>query len=291
MSDTLIDNKSEIDKLLISSWQLRDNKDFKKFFDFISKFNHYSHYNTMLVYIQNPGVTFFGGKSFWKQNFNRTISKDAKPHIILAPKGPVMLVYDIFETEGEQTPKEMLDEGFGGNPFVVIGKINKQTYNFAITEAEKWGIKIFYKPMSYFNAGFVKTLLTGNPEIYLKEKETEEVNFSTLIHELAHIVLGHIGVEQIQSTEKDRSNNIKLRKLTRSAMELEAEAVSYLICKKLELNSSSSEYIAGYITSDQDLVQFDYEAVIKTTDKIENLFVKEFTERKTSYDPWLLFDY
>ena len=289
MTDSSIDNKFEIDKLLKSSWQLRDREDFKKFFDFISKFNHYSHYNTMLVYIQNPEVTFFGGKSFWKQKFNRTISKDAKPHIILAPQGPVMLVYDIFDTIGEQTPKDLLDEGFGGNPFEVEGKIHERTYNYTITEAEKWGIKICYKPMSYFKAGYVITLLTGGPEIYLKENESKEINFSTLIHELAHIFLGHTGIAQIKRTEKEKSNNIKPRKLTRTAQELEAETVSYLICKKLGLNSNSSEYIAGYIQTDEDLIQFDYEAVIKTADKIELLFVKEFTERKPSNDPWLLF--
>ena len=53
----------------------------------------------MLVYIQNDAVTFFGGISFWKKHFNRTIKRDAKPYIILAPNGPVMLVYDVMETE------------------------------------------------------------------------------------------------------------------------------------------------------------------------------------------------
>ena len=93
----LVNDKFTIDELLKRSWQFRNSNEFTKFFDFITRFHHYSRYNTMLVYIQNPAVTFFGGVSFWKKKFNRTIKENAKPHIILAPNGPIMLVYDIFE--------------------------------------------------------------------------------------------------------------------------------------------------------------------------------------------------
>lgn len=62
--------------------------------------------------------------------------------------------------------------------------------------------------------------------------------------------------------------------MARTAEELEAETVSYLICHKLGLITKSAEYIAGYIKSDEDLLLFNYEVVIKTADKIEKLFVK-----------------
>ena len=95
-------DKFAIDDLLRRSWKLRTKKEFTKFFDFIARFHHYSRYNTMLVYIQNEAVTFFGGIWYWKKKFNRTIKENARPYIILAPNGPVMLVYDIFDTEGDR---------------------------------------------------------------------------------------------------------------------------------------------------------------------------------------------
>ncbi len=123
MNDKFVNDKFTIDELIRRSWNLRDKKTFTKFIDFIARFDHYSRFNTMLVYIQNKEVTFFGGTSYWKKNFNRTISKDAKPYIILAPKSPVMLVYDVMETEGVEKPKDFLDNLLGQKLFEVKGHL------------------------------------------------------------------------------------------------------------------------------------------------------------------------
>ena len=273
MSQQLQD-KFTIDELIKRSWHFRSSKEFAKFFDFIARFHHYSRYNSMLVYLQNNAVTFFGGVSYWKKKFGRKIKSDARPYIVLVPNGPVMLVYDIFDTEGKETPEEFLNKGLGSKPFEVFGKIDERVYNLAIDEAIKWGIKISYKPLSYFNAGYITTILRGELEICLKEGMSSEENLADLIHELAHLFLGHTGHKDIFHQEKDKPTKILQRKLSRSAEELEAETISYLICHKLGLESRSAEYIAGYIKSENDLLEFSYEAVIKTADKIEKLFIK-----------------
>jgi len=103
---------------------------------------------------------------------------------------------------------------------------------------------------------------------------SSEENLAVLIHELAHLFLGHTGHREIFHEEKDKSTKILQRKLSRSAQELEAETISYLICHKLGLESRSAEYLAVYIKSDNDILEFSYEAVIKTADKIEKLFIK-----------------
>lgn len=267
-------DKFTIDELLRRSWSFRNTKEFTKFFDFIARFHHYSRYNTMLVYIQNQAVTFFGGVSFWKKKFGRTIKEDARPYIILAPNGPVMLVYDVFETEGKESPEEFLKKGLGSKPFEVKGKIEDKIFERAIEEAKKWGIKISFKPLSYFNAGYVTTIFKGYLEICLKEGMSKEENFAVLIHELSHLFLGHTGHKHLQYQGKEKPTELLQRKLSRTAEELEAETISYLICQKLGLESRSAEYIAGYIKSDKDLIEFSYETVIKTADKIEKLFIK-----------------
>src|SRR4051794_7882086 len=95
--------KFTIDELLHRSWKHKNSESFFKFFDFIASFHHYSRFNTMLIYLQNDAVTFFGGTSFWKKKFNRTIKENARPYVILAPMAPVMMVYDVMETEGIDT--------------------------------------------------------------------------------------------------------------------------------------------------------------------------------------------
>lgn len=166
-------DKFTIHELLRRSWRFRNTKEFTKFFDFFARFHNYSRYNTMLVYIQNQAVTFLGGVSFWKKKFGRTIKEDARPYIILAPNGPVMLVYDVFETEGKESPEEFLEKGLGSKPFEVKGKIEDKIFERAIEETKKWGIKTSFKPLSYFNAGYVTTIFKGYFEILAADKKKD----------------------------------------------------------------------------------------------------------------------
>lgn len=271
-SDHIID-KFTIDELLHRSWKHKDSKEFFKFFNFIASFNHYSRFNTMLVYLQNEAVTFFGGTAFWKKRFNRTIKEDARPYVILAPMAPVMMVYDVMDTEGVDSPQKFLEEGLGRKPIEVIGKIHPAVLEKTMQKAKEYGIKIILKDQSYFKGGHITTIASGKLEIALNSNNSVEERFSVLIHELAHLFLGHTGHKELINSEK----KIKLlqRKLTRTAEELEAETVSFLLCKKLGLETRAAEYIAGYIKNEDDLIKFSYETVIKMADKIEELFLKE----------------
>lgn len=269
----LID-KFTIDELFRRSWSYKNSKQFVKFFDFIAGFQHYSRYNTMLVYLQNEEVTFFGGKSFWQKKFNRTIKENARPYVILAPMSPVMLVYDIFETEGFCSPEEFLKRGLGALPFEVKGQIENKLYSGVEKLVGNYGIKLSYKPLSFFHGGYVTTIFSNKLEIVLKENASNEENIAVMVHELAHLLLGHTGHKEIKNSVTDKRIKITNRKLSRTVEELEAEAVSYLICYKLGLMTRGAEYIAGYIKSPSDLLEFSYEMVIKTADKIESTFIK-----------------
>ncbi len=263
-----------IDDLFRRSQRFRNSGEFIKFYDFIARFNHYSRYNSMLVHLQNPEVTFFGGVSFWRNKFSRTIKKEAKPYIILAPNGPVMLVYDVMDTEGNDSPELFMQKGLGLKPNEVAGKIDSKIYRRAIDEAKNWGIKISLKPLSYFKGGHVTTIHGGSPEICLKEGSSKEEILSVLIHELAHLFLGHTGHKYLFYQGREKPVALLKRHLTNAAEELEAETVSYLICHKLGLKTQSAEYLASYITNDEDVREFCFEITILTADKIEKLFVK-----------------
>ncbi len=268
------DHKVVIENLFERSWHFRNSEEFLKFFKFISGFHHYSRYNALLVYLQNDAVTFFGGISYWKNKFNRTVIQNAKPHLILAPKGPVMLVYDIMDTHGEETPEEFLEKGLGRKPFDVKGLFGKKDFQLVIEKVQDWGIDISFKSLSYFKSGEVIPGWTHNLEIVLKKKASNEINFATLIHELAHLFLGHTGHMYLFKKGTKRQTVLLNRMLSKSASELEAETVSYLVCKRLGLEKSSVEYLAAYIENEEeDLKQFEYELVVKTADKIEKMFL------------------
>ena len=281
MENNNFDNdKLTIDELFKRSRKYQNSSEFFRFFNFIARFNHYSRFNTMLVYLQDESVTFFGGANFWYKKFNRIVKEDARPYVILQPFSPVMLAYDVFQTEGKDSPQEFLEKGLGTKPYDVSGKINPKTFEDAIFTATSLGIKITFKPLSFFNAGYVTTIFKGSLEIALKEGMSYEQNLAVLIHELGHLFLGHTGHLLLRQTTKEgKIKEIKLmqRRMTRTAEELEAETISFLICKKLGLETRAAEYLAGYISSDKDLEQFSHELVIKIADKIEEIFLKKWT--------------
>ena len=43
----------------------------------------------------------------WNEKFKRSLKEDARPMLIIAPKHPVMLVYDLDQTEGKELPEEL----------------------------------------------------------------------------------------------------------------------------------------------------------------------------------------
>lgn len=272
-TESYINDKFTIDELLHRSWKHKDSKEFFKFFDFIAKFHHYSRFNTMLVYLQNPDVTFFGGASYWKKKFNRIIKEDARAYLMLAPMSPVMMAYDVMDTEGKDSPEEFLKNGLGSNPFEVKGKIDPIVLENAIAVAFSYGIKVIAKPLSFFKGGHITTIRSGKLEIVLNESNSAEENLAVLIHELAHLFLGHTGHKQISLNNSDKKVKLLDRTtLSTTGEELEAESVSFLLCKKLGLETRGAEYIAAYIKTKDDLIKFSYETVIKMADKIESKF-------------------
>lgn len=113
-------DKSSIDEMFRQSLKYKNSDEYQLFFSYVSKFNHYSRYNTMLVCIRNPAVTFFGSPGYWKNKFGMQIKADGKPLIILAPNGPIILAYDVFDTTGKKTANEFFEEGSNAYTHIII---------------------------------------------------------------------------------------------------------------------------------------------------------------------------
>lgn len=268
-----VQDKFTIDDLFRQSMAAQEAPNaYTKMFSFLARFRHYSYYNTMLVHIQNPEVEFFGGKSFWRKRFNRTVQKGAKPYLILAPMSPVMLVYDLMDTDGDLTATEFLSKGLGGNPFVTKGTLDKTVLISLIESLSYFQIPVEEKTLSYFKAGYAEALKGNQHRIVLNNIQDHKVRFSTLLHEIAHILLGHLGERILVHQNGKTKWKIEGRTLPQEVMELEAETVSYLICSSIGLNTNSADYLSGYITSQESLLLVSYEQVVKVADRIEGMF-------------------
>jgi hypothetical protein len=101
---------STIDKLFKQSRLYKDSAQFNDLVKFMGRFRDYAPYNNMLVRLQNPSCSFYARAEDWRDRFRRSPKEDARPMLILAPMHPVMLVYDLDQTEGSFNSSQSLKE-------------------------------------------------------------------------------------------------------------------------------------------------------------------------------------
>jgi hypothetical protein len=251
-----------VDELFARSNLIRTGPEFKKMLDFVTRFKNYRPYNNFLVYMQHPNCVYFATTKDWSKKFSRKPKEDARPLVILAPMHPVLFVYDIDDTEGKPMP-ELLD-----NPFEVKGEFNEENFHNVISYFGALNIKLHNKPLDFRHGGSIfRTTKASSPEIEINLKHTPVVNFATVVHELAHLFLGHVG-SLANEKYPERDDQV----MTSNALqEMEAESVSYLVLSRLSLQNKSAEYLAFYDAHPSDLKRVSMDLVLKTATKIEDM--------------------
>lgn len=220
---------STIDELFKQSKLYRSSGEFNELVNFMGRFRDYAPYNNMLVRLQNPSCSFYARAEDWRDRFNRHLKEDARPMLILAPMHPVMLVYDLDQTEGADLPKELQDFS------KFEGKWDPSWLSNLVENAAGHCIRVDFKSLSSTNGGFA-TLATRTAEwkmrIAIHDGLDEPSRFGVLCHELAHILLGHLG------TDWDRWWPGRLN-INRQTAEIEAEAVAHIVTNHLGLKGAS----------------------------------------------------
>ena len=84
-------------------------------------------------------------------------------------------------------------------------------------------------------------------------------SFVTIAHELAHLHLGHLGLDKDLSIQ-NRSH------LPRDRKEVEAETVAYVVAKRNGLTPRSESYLAGYKGA---LDALDLHAIMRAANAVE----------------------
>ncbi len=266
------EHKSTFDELIDLTKSYRNSSSYFQFIKFISKIKNYSAYNVALIYAQNPNITYVASKTDWAKRHRRVVIPEASPLIILAPFHPVLFVFDVSDTEGEQLPDRVFAPFWakGEVPDTAIGKLYKfcKRFNVVIKEVAK----------DINSAGLIKTdYVDGKFESYLMEintNHTAQVKFSTLIHELAHLLCGHLGIHSKNDSWRKRNN------LSLSQVEFEAESVSYIICQRFGIRSNAEEYLSGYMGEHSVIPDISIDTILHVAGAIENA-VKGITPAKT----------
>lgn len=253
--------KEITDKLEQGVKELFESEKYKVFLHTMSKFHNYSLNNTMLIAMQMPEATLVAGYEAWKKNHERHVVKGEKGIRIFAPapykvkveqdkidpvtnkpvldenNNPVkevveikkpafklVSVFDVSQTEGKEIPSLGVDE--------LLGDVEDYVHFFDALE-RSCPVPIGFEQIEGGAKGYYHQT---ECRIALNEGMSEVQNVKTLIHEMAHQKL-----HAVENIDKDLQ-------LSRSAKEVEAESIAYVICQHYGIDTSeySFAYLAGW---------------------------------------------
>ena len=254
--------KSTIDSLLQQSSTYRGSKEFQDMVSFMGSFRDYAPFNNMLVRLQNPTCSFYATEPDWIKRFERKLKEDARPMLILAPMHPVMLVYDLDQTEGKPLPAEVTE-------FAKFEGAWKPEWLARLVENARVHdrIRVDFKKLSTTNAGFA-TIAAGEGgwkmRIAIHDELDEPSRFGVLCHELAHIQLGHLG------SDKDHWWPSR-SELNHRTVEIEAEATAFIVALRFGLKGASARYVSRHLGDKPMPPSVSLDLVAKVAAKIEKM--------------------
>jgi hypothetical protein len=270
------DCRSAVDQLFFEALTTQGTQAFDEFLDFVIRFSNLSVYNAMLVRVQRPGAGAVATRNKWEE-FGRLIKPDAIPIMILRPFGPVAFVFDQVDTYGDPLPGEE------HNPLLAKGLLSQEMYKQTCMAAEKYGIEIEetdqYGTLLAGTAAGFKAVPDSCVLVEVDEKSGKEkpirafrirlnakhdlaTRFATLAHELGHIYCGHVGAES-------RGRWPGRRQLSYEQREVEAEAVSWLVCERNGVKTKSREYLIDLIKR-ADFSGISMYAIFEAANRVES---------------------
>jgi hypothetical protein len=255
--------RSLLANLLESSRLYHTGKDYLALLDFASRLRNFAPFNAMLLQVQKPGPTYAASAWDWETRFNRTIKEGARPLLILWPFGPVALVYDVLDTEGDELPTDV------AQIFHAAGPVTRATITDCCIQLAGSGIHAKLIPSGDANAGKIWPVRhSGNKksrpdyQIRINKDHEPNVQFVTLAHELGHLFLGHLGPDKyLQIAPRPRADLHQ--------RELEAESLAYLVCRRHGVQSKSESYLAEHVRPDTSIKSMDIYVLLKAAGQVE----------------------
>lgn len=268
------EERSALDELFQLVGKYRKGKDFFELLNFIEEFHDLAPYNAFLVHVQKPGSHFVASAEDWLKKYGRTIKPGARPLVILWPFAPVHFVFELNDTEGEGLPTRV------ERPFLTQGAIAPWVVRSLLDRLPRVGVSVHYADQGSARAGSIHLLEKASIwkletkivllpyAIVLNQNLKPGEIFATIIHELGHLLCGHLGSPDGKCWA-DRAG------LGVNAKEFEAESVSWIVCSRAGLHTPSVEYLSGYLDRDGNVPQdISPEAIFKAAGMIEGMLLR-----------------
>jgi len=256
--------RSLLDELLTESKLYRTGKDYRALLDFVVRLRNFAPFNAMLLQVQKPGLLYAASRLDWLRRFNRTVKDGARPLLILWPFGPVALVYDVADTEGEPLPEGVI-------PFAADDAMDAAALESYVHKLGSKHINWYEVDAGDGKAGSIERVeraakieLPSTYRITINRNHDHNVKFATMAHELGHLYLGHLGTDKWLGVPERPV-------MTHSQRELEAESVSYIVCSRNGVHSNSESYLSAHVKDDTTIEQIDLYQIMRAAGQIETL--------------------
>lgn len=255
--------RSQLDQLLDDARMYKSGPDYLELLEFVSRMPTFAPFNAMLLNVQRPGLTYAATPKHWMEKLGRLPKPGARPLLIMHPFGPVAIVFDIQDTEGEPVPESAW-------AFSAKGEIEAREINALINRASSLNVKTILVDAGDGSAGSIQVTeyptnkKPGQYRLHMNANHRPAVQYGTLVHELAHLCLGHLGPDGKQQIP-DRRRVCAVQK------ELEAESVSYLVSKRRGIEPNSLPYLSQFFVDDEPTKRPDSYEVMRVTGRLERL--------------------
>jgi len=282
-----------LDDLFNNARQYKSSGEFRALIDFIARFRFYSPFNAMLIHTQMTGAHYVAPAYRWKRDYKRRVKVGARPIAILQPKGPIMFVFDVADTEPLPNAPPLPPEI--ECPFEVHhGRVGSELVH-TNENAKRDGVNVIETKEGAQSAGsirsadpgsYLEALIRLKPEpkyaqvprrydLIINSSLSPEARYATLVHELAHLYCGHLG-SPFPGWWPDR------RGLELSVREFEAESVCYLVCSRLGISTPSDQYLATYLENNAQIPAISFDRVMKSAGLIEDMAEQRLPLRRDS---------
>ena len=265
--------------------ELFESEKYMRYLSVMSRFHRYSVNNTMLIYMQKPDATLVAGYNKWKNQFERHVKRGEHGITIIAPtpvkkkideqkldpdtKAPVLdedgqvitekrevqvprfrpvPVFDVSQTNGKPLPQLAQD---------LTGDVEQyEAFMEALRRTAPVPMEI--KPMAENLDGYFSL---DEQSISIRAGMSEVQTVCAAVHEITHSILHN-------------QRGVREDKAVRTAQELEAESVSYVVCQYcgVETGANSFGYLASW-SKDKELSEL--RACLATINKTANQLIGE----------------
>jgi hypothetical protein len=217
---------------------------------------------------------------------------NAVPIAIIRIGCPVQFVYDISDTSVISGYEDILSKKSNNNHKKTKNKIDLYTENL-INGIDKYHVSVVHNYNYGLNlSGEIKRLdrtvvkkIDTVSDVLSKKESTEykreiryelainprldnEMKLATMIHEVGHLFCGHLGKIEIVGGLLESLGN---ENLAIDVKEFQAESLSFIVCNRLGISTSSEKFLKSYIGKNSNIPEIDFNRMLKIAGIIESM--------------------